>query len=83
MDNENITYNDKTIILEEDKIICGSDIENEINYCRTELYTYNIDELFCSCGHICICSKCLSNIEKIDKTSCVICKVKSEHIRVI
>ena len=39
--------------------------------------------LFCSCGHICICSKCLSNIEKIDKTSCVICKVKSEHIRVI
>ena len=28
--------------------------------------------LFCSCGHICICSKCLSNIEKIDKTSCVI-----------
>ena len=31
MDNENITYNDKTIILEEAKIICGSDIENEIN----------------------------------------------------
>ena len=38
---------------------------------------------FCSCGHICICSKCLPNIEKINKTSCVICEVKSEHIRVI
>ena len=47
MDNENITYNNKTIILEEAKIICGSDIENEINCYRTEFYTYNIEELFC------------------------------------
>ena len=48
MNNENITYDDKTIILEEAKIICGSDIENEINFYRTEFYTYNIDELFCN-----------------------------------
>ena len=48
MDNENITYKDKTIILEEAKIICGSDIENEINCYRTEFFTYNIDELFCN-----------------------------------
>ena len=48
MDKENITYNNKTIILEEAKMICGSDIENELNCYRTEFYTYNIEELFCN-----------------------------------
>ena len=68
----------------EDKDEDGAITINEIKTYKTDECVICLENknnvLFCNCGHICVCEKC---IEIIGLTKCPVCKTKNNILRII
>ena len=84
---------ERTIVMLEDELIdYPSDLEDEDDAITiNEIKTYKSDEcviclenknnvLFCNCGHICVCEKCIE-IKRL--TKCPVCKTENTILRII